>query len=332
MTRKRTRCLVFIFAILALNTCLSACSPENGNTVKDTSSDPSVKILAAVFPEYDWVREILGEQAEYVDLELLIDNGADVHSYQPAVKDIMDIASCDLFIYTGGESDRWVEETLEQTERPGREAVSLLDVLGDLAKAEEVVEGMETHGVEDEDGAYDEHVWLSLKNAIFFCEVLAEKLADLDPGQGDIYRENAKKYAEKLSRLDRQYQEAVDESKQKLLLFGDRFPFRYLADDYGLSYYAAFAGCSAESEVSFRTVAFLADKVDEWNLSSILMIKGGDRKIADTIRQNTRSGNQKILEMDSLQSTTSEDIKDGAAYLSIMEQNLDVLKTALKVE
>lgn len=332
MTRKRTRCLVFIFAILALNTCLSACSPENGNTVKDTSSDPSVKILAAVFPEYDWVREILGEQAEYVDLELLIDNGSDVHSYQPAVKDIMDIASCDLFIYTGGESDRWVEETLEQTERPGREVVSLLDVMGGQAKTEEVVEGMETHGAEDEDGAFDEHVWLSLKNASFFCEVLAEKLADLDPGQGDIYRENAKKYAEKLSRLDRQYQKAVDKAKQKVLLFGDRFPFRYLADDYGLSYYAAFAGCSAESEVSFRTVAFLADKVDEWNLSSILMIKGGDRKIADTIRQNTRSGNQKILEMDSMQSTTSEDIENGAAYLAVMEQNLEVLKTALKVE
>lgn len=260
-----------------------------------------------------------------------MDSGADLHSYQPSVKDIMDIASCDLFIYVGGESDSWVDETLEQTDRPGREVLSLLEVLGDAAKEEETVEGMETHGENDSHGAeYDEHVWLSLKNAGIFCGAIAEKLAEIDPDHGEVYRENAKVYQGKLSSLDRQYQDVVDAAPQKLILFGDRFPFRYLVDDYGLSYYAAFAGCSAESEVSFQTVAFLAEKVDEKNLSSVLVIKGGDQKIAETICQNTRSGNEKILVMDSLQSTTGEEIQQGAAYLPIMEENLNVLKAALE--
>lgn len=329
----------FILAVMAMAFALSSCGRGEEEGLTDDPADGTVKILAAIFPPYDWVREILGEQASDVQLELLVDSGADLHSYQPSVRDIMDIASCDLFIYAGGESDSWVKETLEQTDRPGREVVSLLEVLGDAAKEEETVEGMEAHGEgeshgagehHEEDTEYDEHVWLSLKNAGIFCEAIAEKLAEIDPGHGEIYRENAKVYEGKLSRLDRQYQEASDSVRQKVLVFGDRFPFRYLVDDYGLSYYAAFAGCSAESEVSFQTVAFLAEKVDERNLSSILVIKGGDQKIAETIRQNTRSGNQKILVMDSLQSTTAEEIENGASYLSVMEENLKVLKAALE--
>ena len=321
----------FISAVMVLILTQSSCGRGAADVREDSPRDGSVKILATIFPEYDWVREILGGQASDVQVDLLVDSGADLHSYQPSVKDIMDIASCDLFIYVGGESDSWVDETLEQTDRPGREVLSLLEVLGDAAKEEETVEGMETHGENDSHGAeYDEHVWLSLKNAGIFCGAIAEKLAEIDPDHGEVYRENAKVYQGKLSSLDRQYQDVVDAAPQKLILFGDRFPFRYLVDDYGLSYYAAFAGCSAESEVSFQTVAFLAEKVDEKNLSSVLVIKGGDQKIAETICQNTRSGNEKILVMDSLQSTTGEEIQQGAAYLPIMEENLNVLKAALE--
>ena len=321
----------FISTVMVLILTQSSCGRGAADVREDSPRDGSVKILATIFPEYDWVREILGGQASDVQVDLLVDSGADLHSYQPSVKDIMDIASCDLFIYVGGESDSWVDETLEQTDRPGREVLSLLEVLGDAAKEEETVEGMETHGENDSHGAeYDEHVWLSLKNAGIFCGAIAEKLAEIDPDHGEVYRENAKVYQGKLSSLDRQYQDVVDAAPQKLILFGDRFPFRYLVDDYGLSYYAAFAGCSAESEVSFQTVAFLAEKVDEKNLSSVLVIKGGDQKIAETICQNTRSGNEKILVIDSLQSTTGEEIQQGAAYLPIMEENLNVLKASLE--
>lgn len=341
MKRIGFACTVLVW-ILGLVSCGQA-GAEGG-----AENDPkaSVKILTTIFPEYDWVREILGEQTSDIQLDLLVDSGADLHSYQPSVRDIMDIASCDLFIYVGGESDSWVAETLEQTKRPGREVVSLMEVLGDAAKEEETVEGMETHehkgffeekglctaggNHDDEEDEYDEHVWLSLKNARLFCKVIGEKLSEIDPAHGELYRENAKAYGRQLSRLDRKYQAAADSAGQKVLLFGDRFPFRYLVDDYGLTYYAAFAGCSAESEVSFQTVAFLARQVDEWNLPSILVIKGGSQKIAETIRQNTCDGSQEILVMDSMQSVTAEDMEKGAQYLTIMEENLDVLKRALE--
>ncbi len=325
----------FMILFMALAVIMSGCGMqgENGEDKrKEEARGGSVKILATIFPEYDWAQEILGEGESCGEVELLVDNGEDLHSYQPSVEDIMSIASCDLFIYVGGESDSWVQEVLEQTENPGRREINLMEILGSLAREEEMIEGMEAHEHEEEgeEPEYDEHVWLSLKNAGIFCEAIAGELTDMDPDHGEIYQENAEIYREKLSRLDEKYGEAVKTAGQKVLLFGDRFPFRYLTEDYGISYYAAFAGCSAESEVSFRTVAFLAGQVDRWDLSSILTIKGGDGKIADTIRQNTRSGNQEILVMDSMQSVTSEDIEKGADYLTIMEQNLEALKKALR--
>lgn len=327
------RALVAFAAALAI--FLSACGRETENSGKRMGEDDTIKVLATVFPEYDWVREVLGENPSHVQLDLLVDSGMDLHSYQPTVKDIMEIASCDLFIYVGGESDAWVAETLKQTERPGRETLCLLEILGDKAKEEELTEGMETqeeHGAEEEKPEYDEHVWLSVRNAGVFCQAIAGKLSQINPGFEESYQENAKTYVEKLNRLDQRYQETVDKAGQKMLLFGDRFPFRYMTDDYGISYYAAFAGCSAESEVSFQTVAFLAKQADRWNLSSILTIRGGDQKIARTIRQNTRSGDQEILELDSMQAVTAEEIQGGMSYLSIMERNREVLEKALETK
>lgn len=184
--------------------------------------------------------------------------------------------------------------------------------------------------LEHEEKEYDEHVWLSLKNAQTLCKAIAEALETADPEHKDVYAANVDSYLEKLSSLDGQYQDAVANASQKTLLFGDRFPFRYMVDDYGLKYYAAFAGCSAESEASFETISFLAKKVDELGLKNIMTIENSDQKIAKTIRDNTKDKNQEILSLDSMQSTTSEDVKNGTTYLSVMESNLDVLKKAMQ--
>ena len=191
---------------------------------------------------------------------------------------------------------------------------------------EDLCEHMEGHDHEEE---ADEHVWLSLKNAKTLVDAISNALQELDPDNKDAYAANAAAYIEKLSALDGAYQSAVDGAARKTVLFGDRFPFRYLVDDYGLRYYAAFAGCSAESEASFETVSFLAKKVDELKLPCVLTIEGKNHKIAETIVENTAEKNQKILTMDSMQSMTSKDAANGATYLSVMEQNLSVLKEAL---
>ena len=335
---------IALVAIMAL-LCLSAC----GNIAASNSSEPStnntaqtdkLQIVTTIFPEYDWVKQILGENADNAEITMLLDNGVDLHSYQPTAEDIMKISTCDLFIYVGGESDSWVEDALQEATNREMKVINLLDVLGDAVKEEEVVEGMEAehdheHG-EDEDHKneeepeYDEHVWLSLKNAQVLCDAIADTLAEIDPDNGSSYKANENAYNEKLAALDAEYQATVDGATQKTLLFGDRFPFRYMVDDYGLSYYAAFVGCSAETEASFETITFLSNKVDELGLNCVLTIEKSDQKIASTIIQNTQSKDQQILAMDSMQSTTSEDVSDGASYLSIMESNLDVLKEALK--
>ena len=490
---------------------LAGCGKKNAAETGESDSN-KLSVVTTIFPEYDWVKEILGDKAESTDLTMLLDNGVDLHSYQPTADDIVKISDCDLFIYVGGESDKWVDDALKEATNKDMKVIDLLEVLGDSVKTEETVEGMqetehahdhskevstfEDHEVQDrslsdwagswqsaypfaldgtlddafaamaeegemtadeyktyyqngyktditniniegdhiaftyEDGKKvgsdykyigyyiqnwstgtkaamyrfeavdrtsgapiciefndhmiesaapehfhirmsnesfdaiidpekswptffpadmtgedlcehmeghghdhgeekDEHVWLSLKNAKTLVGAIADALQELDPDNKDTYAANASAYIEKLSALDGAYQSAVDSAARKTVLFGDRFPFRYLVDDYGLSYYAAFAGCSAESEASFETVSFLAKKVDELKLPCVLTIEGKNHKIAETIVENTAEKNQKILTMDSMQSMTSKDAANGATYLSVMEQNLSVLKEAL---
>ena len=492
----------------------SANTDVNAKPAAEKAPEKSLKIVTTIFPEYDWVREVLGDQAENDELTMLLDNGVDLHSYQPTADDIVKISDCDLFIYVGGESDGWVDDALKNATNKNMKVIDLLEVLGDSVKAEEVVEGMqetehdhghdhskevstfeddevqdrslsdwagdwqsaypfaldgtlddafaamaeegemtadeyktyyqngyktditniniegdhiaftyedgkkvgsdykyigyyiqnwstgtkaamyrfeavdrtsgapiyiefndhmiesaapehfhirmsnesfdaivdpekswptffpadmtgedlcehmEGHGHDHEEEA-DEHVWLSLKNAKTLVTAIADALQELDPDNKDTYAANTSAYIEKLSALDGAYQSAVDGAARKTVLFGDRFPFRYLVDDYGLSYYAAFAGCSAESEASFETVSFLAKKVDELGLPCVLTIEGKNHKLAETIVQSTAEKNQKMLTMDSMQSMTSKDVANGATYLSVMEQNLSVLKEAL---
>jgi len=285
-----------------------------------------LNIICTTFPQYDWVRQILGEQAETVELILLLDNKIDLHSYQPAVADIVKISSCDLFIYVGGESDAWVDDVLKDAVNEDMIVISLLEALGDAAKIEEIVEGMEDEEHEDE---WDEHVWLSLKNAQILCTAIADVLAALDADHTDTYQSNLRAYTEKLSALDAEYQEAVAAAPVKTLLFGDRFPFRYLVEDYGLTYFAAFAGCAAEAEAGFQTIIFLADKVDELGLHTICVTESADQSIAKTIRDSTAAKNQNILVLDAMQSVTRGDIENGISYLAIMESNLSMLKAAL---
>ena len=294
-----------------------------------SAADEKIRIVTTIFPEYDWVREILGDKADSAEITMLLDNGVDLHSYQPTADDIIKLSDCDLFVYVGGESDGWVEGALKSAANRDRKVIHLLEILGDSVKEEETVEGMQEEEEGHEEKEYDEHVWLSLKNARTLVGAISAALQELDPDNKDTYAANADAYGQKLSALDAEYQKAVSAGTYRTLLFGDRFPFRYLVDDYGLSYYAAFVGCSAESEASFETVSFLARKVEEGKLPCVLTIEGKNHKIAETIVQNTAGKNQKILTMDSMQSTTSQDVARGTTYLSLMEKNLDVLKEAL---
>ena len=499
---------IFLALTMAVG-LLASCGKKNAAETGESDSN-KLSVVTTIFPEYDWVKEILGDKAESTDLTMLLDGGVDLHSYQPTADDIVKISDCDLFVYVGGESDGWVESVLKNADNKNVKVINLLNVLGDSVKTEESVEGMqetehahdhskevstfEDHEVQDrslsdwegswqsaypfaldgtlddafaamaeegemtadeyktyyqngyktditniniegdhiaftyEDGKKvgsdykyigyyiqnwstgtkaamyrfeavdrtsgapiyiefndhmiesaapehfhirmsnesfdaivdpekswptffpadmtgedlcehmeghgheeeaDEHVWLSLKNAKTLVRAISDALQELDPDNKDTYAANTSAYIEKLSALDGAYQSAVDGAARKTVLFGDRFPFRYLVDDYGLRYYAAFAGCSAESEASFETVSFLAKKVDELKLPCVLTIEGKSHKIAETIVENTAEKNQKILTMDSMQSMTSEDVTNGTTYLSVMEQNLSVLKEAL---
>ena len=289
-----------------------------------------LKVVTTVFPEYDWVIQIAGDKISDIDLTFLLDNGVDLHSFQPTAQDIIKISSCDVFVYVGGESDEWVEDVLKEASNKNMQVVNLMNLLGDSVKEEEIVEGMQA---EAEDGGeekeYDEHVWLSLNNAQILVSGIADAMCKADPDNESTYKANAGSYITKLKELDSSYKAAFSAASKDTILFGDRFPFRYLTDDYKLKYYAAFAGCSAETEASFETVIFLSRKIDELGLDYVLVIEGSDHKIAQTIIGSTKNKNQEILELNSMQSTTSADLSKGSSYLSIMEKNLDILTKAL---
>ncbi len=305
-------CLTFLICALA------GCSAVKKN-------DGKLRVIVSIFPVYDWVRNIVGDSDE-AEVTLLLDSGVDLHSFRPDADDIAGIASADVLICLGGPSDDWVDGVVRSSGNGDLTVVRLLDLLGDRAKEEELVEGMQEEEEEEEGPEYDEHVWLSLKNASYLTERLAEVLAEADPDNGESYKKNAAEYAAKLDELDKEYAEAVAAAPVKTLVFCDRFPFRYLTDDYGITYYAAFAGCSAESEASFETVAFLAGKVDELGLRSVIKIETSDGAVARAVVESTKTKDQQILTMNSLQSATGA---GGETYLSAMEDNLEVLKKAL---
>ena len=368
-------CAIFVAALFALVAC--------GDTSKNnTTKESKLSVVTTIYPEFSWTKSILGNRADSVKLELLMKNGVDLHSYKPTAQDIAKIASADMVIYVGGESDEWIKDALEATPKKNRSEVNLMTALGDRVKAEEIVEGMqgetkderretredakedhehaeaheagehehhtkhaeehdhehhehaekhEHHHHHDEDVENDEHVWLSLKNAEIIVQKIAEELSKLDAVHAAIYKQNADTYIAQLQSLDAEYREAVNGAVRKTVLFGDRFPFRYLVDDYGIKYYAAFVGCSAESEASFETIAFLAGKMDAESLPVIFTIDNSNGKIAKAVlAASKKSQNAQILILNSMQSVTEKQIAEGIDYLSLMKSNLEVLKKALK--
>ena len=340
---------------------------ESENTIEQNSIEKGnsnkISIVCTSFPQYDWVKNILGEEAERFDVTLLLDNGVDMHSYQPTVKDIATAGSSDLFIYVGGESDTWVADALKEAKNKDLKAINLMETLGNSIKEEEIIEGMQKereflgHSHErsskekqeqtqkenhensqkingqkeavDEEPEYDEHIWLSIRNVEIMVKNIEKAIEQLDSDNAKVYQTNAENYIKKLNTLDKQYANTIQNAKYKAVLFGDRFPFRYMADDYDLKYYAAFAGCSAETMAGFETVTFLAKKADELQLPVILTIENSDGRIAEAIKSNTTKKNQKILTMNSLQSVTKEQLADGITYLQVMQENLSVLSEAL---
>ncbi len=313
---------------------MAADSDQKGESVPQNAANAAAySIVCTTFPQYDWIRNIIGDDSDKFQLTMLLDQGTDLHSYQPTAEDIAKIADADMFVYVGGESDGWVESALKEATNKDMKVVNMLDALGTAVKVEEVVPGMQAEEEEEtEEGEgpeNDEHVWLSLRNAVTLTDALSENIQEIDPANKEDYVENAGKYVDKLNDLDGRYALTISKGKRQAILFGDRFPFRYMADDYGLTYYAAFVGCSAESEASFETITFLAHKVDELKLPVILTIEGADHNIAESIKNATESKNQEILTMNSMQSVTAEDVADGETYLNMMEDNLNVLSQAL---
>ena len=314
-----------LLVILILSLSLVSCSGGKAKSDK-------IEIVTTMFPEYDWVMQILGERAEDFEVTMLLGNGVDLHSYQPTVDDIVTISACDLLVYVGGESDSWMKDALKNATNKDMKVVNIIETLGDdllcATDGHSHTEDEDEHE-HDHDHLYDEHVWLSLKNAKKTCEVITDKLCEIDSEHQEEYRKNLADYTAELDKLDGEYVAAVAAANTRTLLFGDRFPFRYLTEHYGLAYYAAFEGCSAETEASTEMVTSLAAKIDELGLKYVIIIDGSDSDIASTIISASTAKDAQILSLDSMQSKTQSDVDNGVDYLTVMRNNLETLKKAI---
>jgi len=310
--------------ILMVMMMVLGCAKKENSSANGSAEGKKLSIVTTIFPAYDWVKQVVGDNKN-VDITFLIDKGVDLHSYQASAADIAKITDSDLFVFVGGESDGWAEDIVK--ENPNLKYISMVDSIGKAALGEELVEGMQKEeGEEEEECAIDEHVWLSLENAKTIVGAIEAKLEEIDPDNKGNYEKNANDYIAKLDALDKEYKDTLSNIQDKTILVGDRFPFRYLVNEYGIKYYAAFKGCDAGSEASFETVKFLANKMDELKLSKIFIIDGSKGDLAKTIVDNTKDKNAKILVLDSMQSTKSS---DNANYIDVMKKNLEVLKEAL---
>ena len=310
-----------------------------------------LKIITTIFPQYDFARQITGGEA---DVTMLLRPGAESHSFEPTPQDIIKISGCDMFIYVGGESDDWAERILAAAEESvGRKinVVALMSLV-DVVK-EEIVEGMqeeeheegedhheEEHEEDDDhheeeheeaeghhhEEEYDEHVWTSPANAIKIVNALTDKLCELDKSRAELFRRNAGAYVEKLASLDDEFKNIVSGGKRKVIVFGDRFPFRYFTDEFGLKYFAAFPGCSTETEASAATVAFLIDKVKAERIPVVFYREFSNETIAHTISEAT--GAVPML-MHSCHNVTRDDFERGVGYLELMSANVENLRKAL---
>ncbi|MDE7479080.1 MAG: metal ABC transporter substrate-binding protein [Lachnospiraceae bacterium] len=323
--------VLVIFCLCTLSGCMDSSIPQ--------TDDNRFHIVCTTFPQYDWTVNLIRGNEENVSLTLLMGKGGDLHNFHPSALDIAKVSACDLFIYVGGESDGWVDDALKEAVNPDMRIINMMDVISERLVEEEHIEGINGHKKDDHhnkethiehEQEYDEHVWLSIKNAECIVEEIAEVLEGLDSENADLYEKNCDRYIAELNALDIQYTELVKKSSNDTLLFADRFPFQYFVEDYGLKYYAAFNGCSAETEASFGTVAFLSNKLDELGLDYVIVLDGSDDRLAQVVIENAGRGHQQILVLNSLQSVSQKELRAGLSYLNAMEENLKVLRQALR--
>ena len=311
--------------LLAAITALSICSC--GQTV----ADDRITVVCTVFSQYDWAKNIIGERKDKFNLSWLAQNGSDIHSYQPTAQDIVMLSGADIVISVGGVSDEWAKKAVMNAHGNTDTLLEMADYVS--MKNEETVDGMQheehdghDHGDGDE---YDEHIWLSLKNAKAICRGIGDRIIKADPDGKDIYESNLQKYLSELDSLDKQLSEKLSAKNKKPLIFADRFPFRYFADDYDLSYYAAFPGCSAETEASFETVIFLANKMKSNNIKTVFTVDDGSSSIADTVIKNSGVSDVKTVSLCSLQAVSKKQENSGLSYLSAMTDNAQKIINSL---
>jgi zinc transport system substrate-binding protein len=300
------------------------------NSAPDTGTNGKLNIVATTFAPFDFARAVTGGQA---DVAMLLSPGVESHSYEPTPQDIISIQNCDVFVYVGGDSDEWVRGILDSMDTSRMKIVTLMDCVEVVE--EELVEGMEdeehdheTEGEEGEEEApeYDEHVWTSPKNAKLIVQKLLETFRAADGENAARYEENTANYLSELDALDAKFQAVANAAARRTIIFGDRFPFRYFADAYGLDYYAAFPGCSTETEPSAATVAFLIDKVNSERIPVVFHIELSNEKVVETISEETGA---KVLLLHACHNVSKDDFENGENYLSLMAQNVENLKEAL---
>ncbi len=310
--------LSLLLAILLLLP-LAACGSER--------DDGKIQIVCTSFAAYDWVRVLTGERADRFAVTYLLDNGIDIHSYEPSTADVARIAGCDLFLSVGGAAeDAWVPDVLALSKSGARRDLSLIALLGDGAIC---LDGDADHSHADHAHTADEHVWLSLRNAKLLCTAIAGELSALDPDGAAVYDANLTAYLSQLDALDARYTAAIDAAASDSLVIADRNPFRYLARDYGLSVTAAFDGCTTDATATFETPLRLAQAIDAAGLHTVLILDDGDDTLARTAIGHTQAKNQTVKSLSSLQSVKKAELDGGLSYLSAMEENLAVLTAAL---
>lgn len=320
---------VTVLSILLMILCLTTtgCKAKQYKINAD-----KIKVTASIFPIFDWTNYLSYPENKTVDplsLQLLVKNGVDLHSYQPSASDIVQISTSDIFIYVGGESDAWVKDALAASTNPNQVVINLMDVLKDNLK-EESNEGIfQENEEEDEEGiAYDEHIWLSVKNAEICCKAISKVLCQVNPDYTELYEKRLDSYLERLELLNVKYRTALNDENLKPIIICDRFPFRYLADDYNLKYYAAFSGCTTDTEASFETLTLLTQKVDEINPKCVFILDGSSDKLAKTVIYNSSHKMLDIKTLNSMQSVTLRDAFNGKTYIKYMEDNLEsILKS-----
>ncbi|GHU71002.1 high-affinity zinc uptake system binding-protein ZnuA [Clostridia bacterium] len=309
---------------------LFCAAPLAETAQSDAGNTNRITVIATIFAPFDLARAVAGDLA---DVAMLLPPGSESHSFEPTPRDILKIQNSDVFIYVGGESDEWIGDILSSMETDGKVVVTLMDCVE--AVEEEIVEGMEDEEeaeveAAEESGAheaeYDEHVWTSPRNAALIVDRIADALIEADPTNSAAYRANADSYQQQLMEIDAAFQDVVDNAARRTIVFGDRFPFRYLADAYGLMYYAAFPGCSTETEPSAATVKFLIDKIRAEQIPVVFHLELSNAKMAETIAESTGAV---VRQLHAAHNISKADFEAGLTYLDIQWANVEVLREAL---